>query len=42
MTPAAISRMLQARIAAHMESVLGYPVWQEPRSDGEASAPTGG
>jgi 1-acyl-sn-glycerol-3-phosphate acyltransferase len=27
MTPAAISRMLQERIAAHMESVLGYPVW---------------
>jgi 1-acyl-sn-glycerol-3-phosphate acyltransferase len=27
MTPAAISRLLQARIAAHMESVLGYPVW---------------
>ncbi len=25
---AAISRMLQDRIAAHMESVLGYPVWK--------------
>ena len=42
MTPAAISRMLQARIAAHMESVLGYPVWQESQPCGEVSAPTGG
>ncbi len=28
MTPAAISRMVQARIASHMESVLGMPVWE--------------
>ena len=28
MTPAAISRTVQARIAAHMESVLGEPVWE--------------
>ena len=27
--PAEISRMLQNRIAAQMESVLGYPVWNE-------------
>ena len=34
--PAAISRLLQSRIAAHMESVLGYSVWQEnaPDEDG--------
>ncbi len=29
MTSAAIARMLQERIAAHMESVLGYPVWED-------------
>ena len=28
MTPSAIARMLQERIAAHMEAVLGYPVWK--------------
>ena len=32
MTPAAISRMMQARIAAHMESVLGDPVWETATS----------
>ena len=38
MTPAAIARMLQSRIAAHMEAVLGYPVWQEARPDDGGSA----
>lgn len=33
LTPAAISRLLQSRIAAHMESVLGYSVWQENAPD---------
>ena len=30
MGSAAVAHMLQTRIAAHMESVLGYPVWEEP------------
>ena len=35
MTPAAIAALLQERIAAHMESVLGYSV-QSPQKESRA------
>jgi 1-acyl-sn-glycerol-3-phosphate acyltransferase len=33
---AAVAQLLQERIAAHMESVLGYPVWHRENAAGEA------
>lgn len=33
MSSADIARMLQSRIAAHMEAVLGYPVWNSGESE---------